>query len=197
MLLFWLLYIVIIASFPILYIIGIVSLIRYLLGNKQKSANTHTDNRTQTLKIIISDLKHKLTENNKSVLLPLIQEYQNELQGRLNENINANIINKDESIFTKPHPVALLSQDVTSASVNWQSLSSINMLLYLGAFLIISSAAIFVAFQWETIAGITKAMLLTLVTLAFFMSGYWFYQRPKIKQAGITFIAIASILLPV
>lgn len=80
---------------------------------------------------------------------------------------------------------------------NWYKTNSVNLLLYIGAFLIVSSAAIFVGFQWETIAGIVKASLLTLLALIFFSCGVWFYSLPKIKNAGATFIMIGAVLIPV
>ncbi len=194
---FWLVYILIFASFPIFYIIGIIAFIRYLARNKTKSPVPPKDSQNiQTLQTIISDLQQRLTESNKSILKPIIQDYNAKLQST-SEEYSSTVITESNALPEKPPPTTVLSKDVTSAGTNWQSLGSINLLLYLGAFLIISAATIFVAFQWETIAGIIKALLLTTMAFAFFIFGYWFYKSPKIKQAGITFLAIGSILLPV
>jgi hypothetical protein len=41
-----------------------------------------------------------------------------------------------------------------------------------------------------------KAGLLSLLNLAFFGFGFWFFNVPKIKNAGATFIAIGALLIP-
>jgi hypothetical protein len=79
---------------------------------------------------------------------------------------------------------------------NWYSDNSINLLLYIGSFFIVASASIFVGFQWETLDGMIKAILLTGLTILFYIFGAWFYSIEKIKNAGNTFIAIASLLIP-
>ena len=89
-----------------------------------------------------------------------------------------------------------LEEDLSKFWENWYSDNSINLLLYIGAFLIVASASIFIGFQWETIGGTIKASLMSLLTLAFFGFGAWFYSVSKIKNAGATFIAIAAILIP-
>jgi hypothetical protein len=94
----------------------------------------------------------------------------------------------------KPGPS--LQEEWSNFWTNWYSDNSINLLLYLGAFLIVASASIYVGFQWETIGGVSKAALLSLLTFTFFGFGAWFYNVPKIKQAGATFIAIAALLIP-
>src|SRR4030067_7116 len=62
--------------------------------------------------------------------------------------------------------------------------------------MIFASASIYVGFQWETLGGTVKAAVLSLLTLTFFGFGIWFYNLPKIKNAGATFIAIAALLIP-
>jgi hypothetical protein len=60
----------------------------------------------------------------------------------------------------------------------------------------VASASIYVGFAWETLGGVVKAAFLSLLTLTFFGFGLWFYNVPKIKQAGATFIAVAALLIP-
>jgi len=90
-----------------------------------------------------------------------------------------------------------LHQDIGDLWHNWYSDNSINLLLYLGAFLIVAAASIFVGFQWDTLSGIVKAVVLTALAAAFFVSGLWFQSIPKIKTAGTTFIGIGSLLIPI
>lgn len=90
----------------------------------------------------------------------------------------------------------LLKADLGQAWNNWYSDNSINLLLYIGAFLIVASASIFVGFSWEMLGGALKASVLSLITLGFFVFGGVFYKIEKIKSAGSTFLAVAAILIP-
>lgn len=101
-----------------------------------------------------------------------------------------------ESKPDKEVSASLVSADINLSWQNWYSKNSINFLLYVGAFLIVASASIFVAFQWESISGLFKALLLSVITLAFFGFGLWFYGLEKIRSAGVVFSAIGSLLLP-
>jgi hypothetical protein len=80
---------------------------------------------------------------------------------------------------------------------NWYTENSINLLLYVGAFLIVASAATFVGFQWQTIDGVVKALLLTAIAIIFFTCGIWFTYLPKVRSAGIIFTAIGAVLIPI
>lgn len=91
-----------------------------------------------------------------------------------------------------------VSTQTPSFSVdNWYKHNSVNLLLYVGAFLIVASASIFVGFQWESISGVMKGSLLTVCCLGFFGFGAYFYRIPKIRSAGLTFIGIGALLIPI
>src|SRR6185437_5112484 len=70
-----------------------------------------------------------------------------------------------------------------------------NLLLYVGAFLIVVSATIFVSLPDAT--GISKALVLSVLTLVFLLSGLWFHSMPRIKNAGTAFTSIGALLIPV
>ena len=78
----------------------------------------------------------------------------------------------------------------------WYQENNINLLLYLGAFLIVSAAGIFVSFSWQDYSGAAKFFCFLLLTLIFSFCGLGFYKSKLYKSAGITFIGIGAILLP-
>lgn len=67
------------------------------------------------------------------------------------------------------------------------------VLLYLGSSLVVFAIFILVAFNWEAFPNLLKSIILIGVTLAFYILGYWLYKIEHLKEAGITFILIASI----
>ena len=75
-------------------------------------------------------------------------------------------------------------------------LNTTDLMLYLGAFLIIAAASIFVGFQWEAYSGTLKSSLLTLVAFAFLGTGVFLTRFKKIAQAGWTFTAIGALMAP-
>lgn len=89
-----------------------------------------------------------------------------------------------------------LKHDLSQISSNWYSENTINLFLYIGAFFVIASASIFVGFQWESLQGITKALIISILTISFFIIGFFTYSKPKIKTAGRVFIAIGALLIP-
>lgn len=80
-------------------------------------------------------------------------------------------------------------------SLGWYSENSITLLLYVGAFLIVASAAAFVGLAWESIGGVGKALVLSLVCCGFFLAGFASLTNPRIKQAAYTFLGIGTLLI--
>lgn len=78
----------------------------------------------------------------------------------------------------------------------WYEENSINLLLYIGAFLIVASAATFIGLTWNAFGGMFKAIVLTLGCAGFFGVGIASMPNEKIKQAAYTFIGIGAILIP-
>jgi hypothetical protein len=201
-------------SFPVFYIIGLIATIRWIVSKSSKKDSAKE--RLLFLRKVTSDLDQKLLESPDKKASALLSEYKKELSE----------LEKAEKVLVanmpvekgKPAPIAIKAEggikedevvlapgikktstwesDLNKFWGNWYSENSINLLLYIGAFLIVASASIFVGFQWETIGGSFKASLLSLLTLAFFGFGAWFYLTPKIKNAGSTFIAIGALLIP-
>ena len=94
----------------------------------------------------------------------------------------------------KASPVSGLHSDVSSVM---RSLDNINMLLYLGAFLIVVSAGIFVGYNFTTLTGTFKTVFLAIFAAVFYVAGLGLFLRTKkLRPAGITFTGIGLVMLP-
>src|SRR4030042_4694840 len=203
-------------SVPVFYIVGLVTFIRWLMGlSKDKKVG-----RLQFLEESVQELSKTVAATPDKKLDRQLEEYKKELAslktveaitlpppvtqptGGAPVTTPAEIsreeakILTDRVVTTPTLPQHSWQEDLEKAWGNWYSDNSINLLLYVGAFLIVASASIYVGFTWETLGGVMKAAVFTLLTLAFFGFGTWFYNVPKIKTAGATFIAIAALLIP-
>lgn len=79
---------------------------------------------------------------------------------------------------------------------NWYAENSINLLLFVGAFLIVATASILVGFQWQTITGLTKSLLISGASVFFLVCGVGLYNNRKVRIAGAAFAGIGTILIP-
>lgn len=104
--------------------------------------------------------------------------------------VNIKKINKK---LQRPSPAA--SQ--TNIPSLHTSLDDANLLLYLGAFLIVVAALIFVGYSYEYMSASVKILLLTAFSIGFYVAGlyaYFFYKR--VRPAALTFISIGMIMIP-
>ena len=85
----------------------------------------------------------------------------------------------------------------TSVKEQFISLDNINLLFYLGAFLVVVAAGVFVGFNYQSISGIGKTVFLAIFTLVFYGVGLLLYLKSQhIKEAGLVFTTIGLILAP-
>jgi hypothetical protein len=100
----------------------------------------------------------------------------------------------DESIATILQSVKKSNE---SFADHFKSLQNINILLYLGAFMIVVSAGIFVGFNYQSLSGTYKTTFLAIFALTFYLTGLVLYLKStNIKEAGLTFLTIGLILFP-
>lgn len=187
----WLLFII----FPLFFIIGLVTFVSWFVSFFRTE---NKSDRKSLIRRILPELIAIIVRSPGKKVAELVKDYQNELNS---SGEVSKVIFEDEEIdvaFSEKiqKPKATINQDLDKVFSNWYSKNSINLLLYIGAFLIVSSASIFIGFQWETISGNLKAIFLTFITLGFFGFGLWFHTLPKIKNAGSTFTAIGALLIP-
>lgn len=171
-------------SVPIFYIIGIIAAIKSVFGKKH-----NYDDRSTFLRKLLEELSPIAKESPQKAIVEVVKKYKT----LTTEEVIPIAPAKDTVVVA---PIQQPPKAVQASWDTWYSDNSINLLLYIGAFFIVASASIFVGFQWETIGGTLKALVLTVLTAAFFITGIWFSMLPKIKNAGLTFIAIAAILVP-
>jgi hypothetical protein len=71
-----------------------------------------------------------------------------------------------------------------------------SLLLYVGAFLIVVSALIFVNVSGEQISDAAKLVLMLVGTTAFLVAGLVCHRVPRVVEAGRTFLFIGALLTP-
>lgn len=72
-----------------------------------------------------------------------------------------------------------------------------NLLLYLGAFLVVVAALIFVNVSGQEISDELRLGLLVLGTAGFLVTGFVCHRIPRVLPAGRTFLAIGAVLVPI
>jgi hypothetical protein len=178
-------------SIPFFYLIGLISFLKWFFGGRKQDDDPPM--RVESyVKTAIHEFEIELKEKPSLTVKELLAAYKRRLADTDNSNKSEVPTQTHEKVKASAKPV-----NAETFWANWYSNNSINLLLYIGAFLIVTSASIFVGFQWETISGVVKASLLTLCAVAFFISGLWFYSIPKIRSAGNTFIGIGALLIPI
>jgi hypothetical protein len=71
-----------------------------------------------------------------------------------------------------------------------------SLLLYIGAFLIVVSALIFVNVSGKQVSAALKLVLLVLGTISFLGVGLFCHRYPRVVEAGRTFVGIGALLVP-
>ena len=71
-----------------------------------------------------------------------------------------------------------------------------SLLLYVGAFLIVVSALIFVNVSGEQISNTAKLVLMLVGTVAFIVAGLVCHRVPRVLEAGRTFLLIGALITP-
>ncbi|GEM_PF-4166828 len=169
---------------------GIVSLVRLI---SHKPTNSQGFSRQQYLQEVIQDLELELKRYpNDAHLQNLRDRYKTELQ---------NFKEASPEQISSQAPVVAASTTVANKQTesfweNWYKENSINFLLYVGAFFIVLSCIIFLSFTWDTLSGMTRFLSFSLFTVCFGIAGVYLYRLPKVSQAGVTFLGITALLIP-
>ena len=81
----------------------------------------------------------------------------------------------------------------------WQTLLSertLNILLFLGAFLMVASATTYVVYNWENLPPAAQLAFIVLFTLSFYGAGWFLRVRMDLRASGIAVTAVGSLLVP-
>ncbi len=187
--------VVLLISVPVFYVWGLISFFRMLgRGNKIDSVS-----RRLYLEAAIRDLTKEIAKNKEQKLTDMLATYQEELNKLPAQTVEQTPepVQSLEMPAMVQRPIGIhTAQHTSQASVqNWYKDNSINLLLYIGAFLIVVSATIYVSLPNAT--GVSKGLVLSALTLVFLFSGLWFHAMPRIKNAGTAFTGIGALLIPV
>jgi hypothetical protein len=79
---------------------------------------------------------------------------------------------------------------------NWFSDNAINLLLFLGAFLVVAAVSFFMYSQWGNIDPIIKFGILLTFTGTWYIAGMLFNRGESFKTVGITFVTIGAVITP-
>ncbi len=181
-------------SIPIFYIYGLFKFFTSYKKSQSAELIKHGD-KEEILAALIAKLSEEASKNPSKRISDLLSDYRREYE-ELKDSSGGTTEVTHIAAEEKGETKSLAQSEVSDLWSNWYSNNSINLLLYIGAFLIVASASIFVGFQWQTIEGTFKAVIISGLALAFFGFGVWFYSVPKIRNAGSTFTAIAGLLIP-
>ncbi len=78
----------------------------------------------------------------------------------------------------------------------WAARRQADVLLYVGAFLLVVSALIFVTGRGEDFPGILQIAILATYTAGFIVAGLLFSRWQRIREAGPVFLAIGALITP-
>jgi hypothetical protein len=71
-----------------------------------------------------------------------------------------------------------------------------SLLLYVGAFLVVVAALIFVNVSAQQISDTVRLVLMIVGTLAFLAAGFVCHRIPRVQEAGPTFLIVGALLVP-
>ncbi len=193
-----------IAVLVVPWIAGILSIFRYLSGKKQVNRGQLAD-----------ELEAKIGNIQDPV------ERKGYLKAIENLKLGYNLQTDDDNYQEDSKPTGLSDHmdDSTQSNLSYQqetheipenynvpesknipttkSLDNVNILLYLGSFLVVVAAGIFVGFNYQLMSGFAKVLFLLIFTLTFYIVGLYLYvETEKMKPAGMTFTTIGIILFP-
>ena len=95
----------------------------------------------------------------------------------------------------RPAPPPPVPRPTTSVG-EWAARRQADVLLYVGAFLLVISALIFVSSQDEALAGEWRVAILAVYTVAFMVAGLVLQRWPRVREAGPAFLAIGALMMP-
>ncbi len=76
---------------------------------------------------------------------------------------------------------------------NSLQISTAELLLYIGSFLVIFSLFVFIAFTWEIYSTSVKSIMIITFTVCFYAVGALLSKSTRLKKASVTFITIGAV----
>ena len=88
------------------------------------------------------------------------------------------------------------SRPFAETAREWAAPRQADILLYLGAFLLVAAALLFVSSQGEGVSSGLRVALLLVYTFAFIVAGIVAQRIERIREAGMVFLAIGALITP-
>jgi hypothetical protein len=85
---------------------------------------------------------------------------------------------------------------VIKAALAWTAEQEANLLLYLGAFLIVVATLVLVGSSQRTIGPAGNMALLVAGTVFFLVAGFFCLRNARVRQAGTVFVAVSALMFP-
>ncbi len=79
---------------------------------------------------------------------------------------------------------------------SWLAEQQASLFLFAGAFLVVVAALIYVGYSGQALSGALKVALLAAYTVAFLAAGIVCFRTPVVRVAGLVFIGISAVLVP-
>lgn len=145
-----------------------------------------------TVILFVIKLLKKPSKPQNTLSIELLEKYRNE-----GKDISELLKDLKTPQITQVETKTVENKNSWSFS-NWYAHNNILFTLYLGATLIILAAMTFVGFNWTTIAPHFKVLALIATCLGFFVCGQiLFFKSQQLREAGVVFSTIGSLLIPV
>ena len=191
-----LIYIILFLSVPVFYIIGLATVISGFTRKKTTPAQPPVES---TVDYALAAELRDIAADAPPELAVRLRALATDVSGTTPELVDRSHLimpgDAEQGDFPlKIAPSAGVNRDLGDVM---HSLDNINVILYLGAFLIVVSAGIFVGYNFELLSGVFKTILLGMFAAAFYGLGLilFLYSR-KLRPAGVTFTGTGLVLLP-
>ena len=196
----------------LIFILLIILLIFFYDSSRKKQRAPLEDpllrRNREWVQYIVSFKKLAKTKDQKAFLNLMINDMEskgypvlrgNDMNEVVGENVSTTVVNTDvghkPAAFVYPVSTTVSQQQAGEERKAKVQLDNASLLLYLGAFLFVASAGLFVVFAG--IPGELRSFIVAATVLIMYGGGsYLFHNNEKLKQAGLAFAGIGIALAP-
>ncbi|MEO0564000.1 MAG: DUF2157 domain-containing protein, partial [Chloroflexota bacterium] len=205
--------ILLVLSLPVFYLWGMVSFFRTVFGgggrNRQADAERAAENED-----LMHELRRRAINEPDLGIRTFLRQYlgyeempaEDEMASVSEAEVDTASAVLDEPIPAAERPAKRKVDDVPAAPApapqpgfdlgRWYQENTVNLLLYLGAFLIVAAAALFVGFQWQNLGGTFRFALVVMFTVGWYAGGLAIQQTLRLENVAVGFITIGALLTP-
>lgn len=177
-------------TFVLLIVILVLLVKRGDPGDQDEAVRSAVSQRDSFWRQYITAFKERVKTDTERALIDRI------LTGDAS-TVSTDNLEQREQAATKddPHTSVSAGESVAEVEESRQPIDNALLLLYLGAFLFVASAGLFVAFGG--FSGGVRAFIIAIVASLFYFGGLYLHrQTSRLQQAGISFAAIGMAIAP-